>query len=255
MKKRTALHLVYWAVITAFLTLFFGSSWKSYTLAFYFASFLLPIVMGTTYFFNRKLVPKYLFKGQYGRFALYFFYMLIISLYLEMLVSLGSFVLLADFNTSEINLKGISIFILGATLYLIVFATSFIRLAIQFKQVEVQVASLESKAERNSQPHLVVRSDRKNNPIPFEEILYIESLNDYVKVVTRDRELMTRERISSLQDSLPTHFIRVHRSFLINVNAVESFSNTEVLIEGSPLPISRTYKTEALIALKNKSAS
>ncbi|TNE30698.1 MAG: LytTR family transcriptional regulator [Bacteroidetes bacterium] len=252
MKNRTVLHLVYWAVITLFLTLFFGSSWKSYTLAFYFSSFLLPIVIGTTYFFNGYLVPKYLFKGQYGRFALYFIYMLIISLYLEMLVSLGSFVLLADFNTSEINLKGISIFILGATLYLIVFATSFIRLVIQYKRVEVQVASLASEAERNHQPHIVIRADRKNHPVPFDQILYIESLNDYVKVVTLERELITRQRISTLQESLPTQFIRIHRSFLVNLNAVDSFSTTEVIVNGIQLPISRTYKGDALECLRER---
>lgn len=252
MKNRHLQHIGFWGAITLLMTLLFGSSWNSYTLAFYFSSFLLPIIIGTTYFFNGYLVPKYLLAANYRRFTLYLIYMLIISLYLEMLVSLGSFALLADFNASEINLKGISIFNLGATLYLIVLATSFIRLAVQFQKKEIHIASLELEAERNSQAHLMVRADRKNNPIPFEDILYIESLNDYVKVVTRDRELHTREKISSLQDSLPTHFIRIHRSFLVNMNAVDSYSSTEAVINGSPFPISRTFKAEALKALKDK---
>ena len=111
MNKRFALHIIYWGLILAFLTLFFGNIWESHILAFYFSSMLLPIVIGTTYFFNLYLVPKYLLKAKYRQFGLYFFYMLVVSLYLEMLVSLLAFVVLADMRVEAIKLEGMSIFI------------------------------------------------------------------------------------------------------------------------------------------------
>ena len=80
MQKRFTWHIAYWAAVLLFLTLFFGQYWESFVLAFYFSSLLLPIVIGTTYFFNLYLVPKYFLTGKYWALALYTFYMLVISL-------------------------------------------------------------------------------------------------------------------------------------------------------------------------------
>ena len=220
-------------------------------LAFYFSVLLLPIVMGTTYFFNLYLVPKYLLSGKYWLFALYFFYMLVVSLYLEMLVSLLSFAVLAEFRTDAINLKGISIFILGITLYLIIFVSSFIRLVVQFRHKEQLVATLQSEKERNRKASIQVRADRKNQLVMLEDLLYLESLNDYVKVVTTKSELVTREKITKLSALLPDQFIRIHRSFVVNSEKVASYTNTELVIDGTSLPISRTYKKSALEALQD----
>ena len=250
MKKSWLTHIVYWISILIVLTIVFGFSWKSHLLALYFSVLLLPIVMITTYVFNLFLVPKYLLTGQYGKFALYFFYMLVVSLYFEMIVSLFSFVIIAGTNTELVDLEGISIFTLGMTLYLIVIATSFMRLVIQFQKGEKLLATLRSDKERNEQQNLLIRADRKNHRIPLDELFYIESLNDYVKVVTADSEFVTRENISSLSKKLPDQFVRVHRSFLVNSEKVTSFTATEINILNTTLPISRTYKKQAAKTLE-----
>ena len=251
MKKSLLIHIVYWISILIVLTIIFGFSWKSHLLALYFSVLLLPIVMITTYVFNLCLVPKYLLTGRYGKFALYFFYMLVVSLYFEMIVSLFSFVIIAETDTEVVDLEGISIFTLGITLYLIVFATSFIRLVIQFQKREKLLVRLRSDKERNEQQNLLVRADRKNHLIPLNELFYIESLNDYVKVVTADSELITREKITSLSSKLPDQFIRIHRSFLVNSEKVISFTTTEINILNTTLPISRTYKKQATETLES----
>ncbi|MUP45977.1 LytTR family transcriptional regulator [Gramella sp. BOM4] len=250
MKKRIARHIAYWALILVFLSIFFGFVWESNLLAFYFSCMLLPIVIGTTYFFNFYLVPKFLFKGKYRRFAIYFFYMLVVSLYLEMLVALLSFSIIAEASTQVIRLEGISIFILGITLYLIVFLSSFIRLMLQLKQNQQRVESLKTEIERNEQNSILVKMNRKNHQVPLAELLYIESLSDYVKLVTTRRELITRERITKLASSLPDNFIRVHRSFVVNKEKVKSFNTTEVVVNATSIPISRTYKKDALEQLE-----
>lgn len=249
-KNRYILHVAFWVTILLFLTLFFGSSWKSYKLAFYFSGFLLPIVIITTYFFNFFLVPKYLLKERYWKFILYFIYLIIVSLYLEMLVALFSFVILAKTNIEVVNLEGISIFILGITLYLIVFATSFGRLVIQFQNKEKLLKTLKSKKEKNEQETITIRADRKNYLINLKELYYIESLNDYVKIVTYDDELITREKITNISEKLPDRFLRIHRSFVINLDYVTSFTTTSVQIKDQTLPITRTYKKEAVTELQ-----
>ena len=248
--KKSLLHIVYWISILIVLTIVFGFSWKSHLLALYFSILLLPIVVITTYIFDLFLVTKYLLTGRYVKFAIYFFYTLVVSLYFEMGVSLFSFVIIAGTSTEVVDLEGISIFTLGMVLYLIVFATSFIRLVIQFQKREKLLATFRSDKERNEQQNLLVRSDRKNHLIPLNELFYIESLNDYVKVVTADSELVTREKISSLSKKLPDHFVRIHRSFLVNSEKLTSFTATEISILNTTLPISRTYKKQAAKALE-----
>ena len=251
MKKSLLIQVFYWSSVLLVFTLIFGFSWQSSLLAFYFSALLLPILIITTYFFNSFLVPKYLLTGRYKKFALYFFYMLVVSLYCEMLVSLFSFVIIAEMDEAVVNLEGISIFTLGISLYLVVFLTAFIRLVICFQQKEELVASLESDKTKNQQENLLVRAQRKNHLIPLDELFYIESLNDYVKVVTADSELITREKITSLYNKLPDRFIRIHRSFVVNSEKVTSFTATEISILNTTLPISRTYKKQAIEILES----
>ena len=58
--------------------------------------------------------------------------------------------------------------------------------------------------------------------------------------------IVTKEKISSLEKRLPDFFLRVHRSYLINIKKITSFSKTGIETKGETLPISRTYKKEAL---------
>lgn len=246
MSKRLLLHTSYWVLILLFLTIVFGFSWQSHLLAFFFAILLLPVVMVSSYFFNLFLVPRYLLTKDYKRFALYFLYMIVLSLYLEMLVALFSFVIIAETNTALVDLEGISIFKLGMTLYLIVFITGFINMIIHLQQTEKHVETLRSDLERNEQQTLLIRADRKNHLIPLDTLIYIESLNDQVKVFMENDELLTREKITSLAEKLPDQFIRIHRSFLVNADKVISYTSTTVEINDTTLPISRTYKQKAL---------
>ncbi|WP_146167239.1 LytR/AlgR family response regulator transcription factor [Christiangramia gaetbulicola] len=204
----------------------------------------------TTYIFNFFLVPRYLLKERYGKFILYFIYLIIASLYLEMLVALFSFVMLAKTSTRVVSLEGISIFTLGIMLYLIVFATSFVRLVMQFQKKETLVEKLQSEKEKNEQEKILIRADRKNHLIDFKDLYYIESLNDYVKILTSNDEFITREKITSLNKKLPDRFLRIHRSFIINMEYVTSFTTTSVDIKDQILPISRTYKKDSVSKLQ-----
>jgi len=92
-----------------------------------------------------------------------------------------------------------------------------------------------------------VKADRKIHKILESEVFYIESLDDYVKVYLKDKVLITRENISTLEEKLPyPPFVRIHRSFIINSNWVKTISNEGVGIQGKELPLGRAFKKSAL---------
>ena len=242
-KVRT--HIIFWITVIALLTGVFGKVFESYILSFYFVSMLLPVAVGTSYFFNFFLVPRYLLKKRYGTFALYFFYLLIVSTWLEMWVITGSFILLADLDYSQLSPVVTNIFVLAIILYFIVFLKAFLLLIKRYFASQKKTKSLKAEKNKFLKGSLTVRADRQQAKIIFEDISYIESMGDYVKVYTTAGDpIVTHERISHIYKELPESFLRIHRSFIINSQHVDYFSKTEVEINGSSLPISRTYKKE-----------
>jgi DNA-binding LytR/AlgR family response regulator len=99
---------------------------------------------------------------------------------------------------------------------------------------------------------MFVRSDRRMLKIAFSEIVYIESYSDYIKVHLEDKTtIVTRETISAVEAKLPKReFIRIHRSYIIAVNYIDSFTNEQIVISGKSLPISRSYKKEVIVTLQ-----
>jgi DNA-binding LytR/AlgR family response regulator len=95
------------------------------------------------------------------------------------------------------------------------------------------------------------RTDRKVVKIPLDDILYIESLKDYIKVVTKTKAIITKQSISSLEDNLPGNaFIRIHRSYIVALDKIESYTSELIEIAKQELPISRMYRHEVEKALK-----
>lgn len=246
-------HILFWVIITAILTLIFGSSWENYLQSFYFLSMLLPIVVGTSYFFNFFLVPRYLLSGRYFYFGLYFIYTVVISLYLEMIVLTVSFVYLANFNFGDMGAYASDSLILGIVLYLVVFTSSFVLMVVQLYSNQKQIKLLKEERERNNNTFLMVRADRKNRQVDFNKLIYIESRADYLIMKTEgNEEIITREKISHIIKRLPDNFIRIHRSFIVNRVKVTAYNYEEVQLGSVELPLSRTYKESALAILSQE---
>ena len=105
----------------------------------------------------------------------------------------------------------------------------------------------------NSGSHqfITVRADRKNLKIALDEILYIESLKDYIKIVTTSKNIVTKQSISSLEETLPVgKFIRIHRSYIVAMDKIESFTNDTIEIAKHEFPISRMYRQGVEKALR-----
>jgi DNA-binding LytR/AlgR family response regulator len=116
--------------------------------------------------------------------------------------------------------------------------------------VEVVNSSLEIQQEKVD--FIFVRADRKMMKINFSEINYIESFSDYLKFHLDEKILITRETITSIEAKLPkTNFLRIHRSFIVCIAKINSFTNEFIEVNKKALPISRSYKKDVLARLEN----
>lgn len=88
--------------------------------------------------------------------------------------------------------------------------------------------------------------------INFSDLEYIESLSDYLKLYLNNKVIITRETISSIEAKLPKkEFIRVHRSYIVAINKIESFTQEFIEINKKAIPISRSYKNDVKLRLDN----
>ncbi|MFD2571554.1 LytR/AlgR family response regulator transcription factor [Spirosoma soli] len=99
---------------------------------------------------------------------------------------------------------------------------------------------------------LYFRADRKMVKVFTHDILYVESLKDYVKIITTNaKPLLVKQSISSLEAMLPeTSFVRIHRSFIVAIDKVAAYTPTHIDIGGQELPIGRLYQKDVGRALQ-----
>lgn len=246
-------HIIFWLAVLVLLTTVFSTSYNSVSEAFYFVSMLLPVVVGTCYFFNLYLVPRFLLTKKYFKFVLYSIYMLVMSLYLEMVVIFISFIFLAEYSYDNMSPVSSDIFVLTVTLYFIVLLFSFVLLIRRSYIKENTIAALNNEKVKNLDKSFTVRSDRQIKNLIYDEVLYIESMGDYVRINLQSGEtVITKEKISKLEERLPEIFVRIHRSFIIHKHKVSSLTKESLSIGELSLPISRTFKKEAWEKLTQK---
>ncbi len=101
--------------------------------------------------------------------------------------------------------------------------------------------------------YFFVRADRKMIKIDFAEIRFVESLSDYVKIHLTDKTVVTRETITNIEAKLPQKdFIRTHRSFIVSIRNIDSFTGESIEMGKKQIPISRSYKKEVLQKLEGR---
>jgi DNA-binding LytR/AlgR family response regulator len=101
----------------------------------------------------------------------------------------------------------------------------------------------ESKLMVENPDYIFLKADKKHYKINLSDIQYFESLGDYVIVITHNKKIVTKERISNLASRLPLNsFIQIHRSYIISISKIESVGPGFVEINKKKLPIGRNYK-------------
>jgi DNA-binding LytR/AlgR family response regulator len=121
-----------------------------------------------------------------------------------------------------------------------------------------QKQETETQVSDNNKPansFIYLRFDRKMIKVLLNEITYIESDKDYVKVFTEKGSVITRQTIASIEAMLSqNHFMRIHRSYIISLNKIKSFTTESVEIGNKELPVGKLYRNSVLKLLKADSA-
>ncbi|MCX2745500.1 response regulator transcription factor [Mangrovivirga sp. M17] len=108
------------------------------------------------------------------------------------------------------------------------------------------------KTEEVSNDFIFVKADRKMVKVNFSEIVYIESIGDYLKIHTLDDTIVIRDTMGNIEAKLPEKdFIRIHRSFITSVKFIRSYTSESVEAGDKSLPIGRSYKSTALKSLES----
>jgi len=177
-----------------------------------FLDIQMPGLLGTNFIRTINNPPKVIFTTAYRKFAIEGF----------------------ELNAVDYLLKPISFdrFITGVN--------KVLQLNLQPANTNSHLA--ESTAEDNH-PFLYLRVERKMVKVLFNDILYIESLKDYIKIVTGTKTIVTRHSISSLEEMLPKNsFLRIHRSYIVAIDKIDSFNGEIIDIAKNELPIGRLFK-------------
>jgi DNA-binding LytR/AlgR family response regulator len=172
----------------------------------------MPHILGTSFLRTLKNPPKVIFTTAFRKYAVEGF----------------------DLNAVDFLLKPISF-------------ERFLQAVNKVMQLNIHVAGntnpLNETLPDQSHPFLYFRADRKMVKVFLEDILFIESLKDYIRVVTTNKMIISKQSISSLEEMLPKDgFIRVHRSYIIAVNKIDSYHTDTIEIGKKEIPIGRLFK-------------
>jgi DNA-binding LytR/AlgR family response regulator len=184
---------------------------QQYQVDLLFLDIQMPHILGTSFIRTLKSPPKVIFTTAFRKYAVEGF----------------------DLNAVDYLLKPIGF-------------ERFLQAVNKVLQLNITIKENETKTDPElSHPFLYFRVDRKMVKVFLDDILYMESMKDYIKIFTKAKTIITKQPISSLEELLPNEsFIRIHRSFIVAINKIDSFKADTIEIGKEELPIGRIYKTE-----------
>lgn len=95
------------------------------------------------------------------------------------------------------------------------------------------------------EPYIFIKVDKKMVKINIDEILFIEGMKEYIKVVTPEKNYITHKSLTSLTEELPSErFMRIHKSYTISLNKVKSIEGNRIQISSHTIPIGRNYSKD-----------
>ena len=119
----------------------------------------------------------------------------------------------------------------------------------QFTPQTIQQTANAANAERK---FFFFNVGKKRVKIFMDEILYIESLREYVRITTKDKSILTKFQLNEIEEMLSkNNFLRIHRSFIAAKDKIAAFTATDVEINNKSIPIGRSYKELVLSVLQN----
>jgi DNA-binding LytR/AlgR family response regulator len=107
--------------------------------------------------------------------------------------------------------------------------------------------SFQNTTAETSQVDLFIKADGKFVRLNYQDILYIESIGDYVKYFTTDKNYLTHSTLKAVEEKMDKYnFMKVHRSYIVNMRKIKDIQDYTIVIEGKVIPISKSLKGEVM---------
>jgi two-component system LytT family response regulator len=107
----------------------------------------------------------------------------------------------------------------------------------------VQAKNSAQQPVSEARDYLFLNVQKKKVKISFADILYIESQREYVKIVTEKKDYLSKISTHEIEELLPPNlFKRIHRSFIVSIKKVDSYTAEEVEVNGAAIPVGREYR-------------
>ncbi|MBW1298205.1 LytR/AlgR family response regulator transcription factor [Aquimarina litoralis] len=152
----------------------------------------------------------------------------------------------------EYALDGYDLDILDYLLKPITFERFFRAIERYFRNEQTMPISVQLN-ETASEEALLIKSGNKYHKINMDEVIYVESLRDYIKIYTESKEIQTKYKISEFELRLKeSMFLRVHRSFIINTDKITAYTQHDIELGTIEIPIGVSYKEKVYSYLKIK---
>ena len=117
------------------------------------------------------------------------------------------------------------------------------------------VNSIRQIATVNERTFMFFNVSKKRIKVYLDEVLYIESLKEYVRIFTKEKSILTKFQLGEIEELLSKgDFLRIHRSFIVARNKIDAYSATDIEIQGKQIPIGRSYKELVQSILENHSS-
>lgn len=99
------------------------------------------------------------------------------------------------------------------------------------------------KTIENTEPkHVYIQNNKKNIKITLDDVIYIESLKEYVQIHFKDKKNIFKGSLTAFEQKLNKHFLRVHRSYIVNLEKVTAYTKSDIEIGKIEIPIGNSYK-------------
>ena len=222
-RQRWVIHVFFWLMILAFYVVFFGRKNNNYLQTFFFVGLLMPVTIGTTYFLNYYLVPRYLMKERYGFFLLYFIYTLIGSLFIEMMISMLTFIVMAGIKIKDMSPASIDIFFLLTSLLMVVFFGVAIKMMLHWRKskddyqilmrdkVEAELKFLKVQLNPhflfNTLNNLYYLTTEKSDKAP-QAILQLSEMLDYVMHSSKSVFVPLEKELKQVENYIALELLR-----------------------------------------------
>jgi two-component system response regulator LytT len=237
-KSRVLTHILFWVLYY----IFFGYIWakdENYYVSYFLELILLPIRILSVYSMIYLLIPKFLKAGRYWEFAAGYVVMLMLCGLLQRIFTYYYYdSLLLNESTPLFNLVAIvkNIILINST---ILFVS-----AIKITQLwRMEIEQNEALTKSSSNQVLKIKSDKRVHRISPSDILYVESLGNYVTYHLKNGKLISYESLNVVSDKLGNDFLRIHKSYIVNKSYVSSYNYEDVEIGSTKIPFGRAYRS------------